>query len=371
MAAKSLLVAGSIVLMAATQASAQDTRAELMADQQAQKAEALVPEVPPTGDRTLRRIQRFFNPTPPAIVPTFGGVRGGSGPALGAAFIAPVARGRLTTRAAWSLKNTRRVGATLQVPAEVFGAGLTFDGYWEDAPRTQWFGQGMQSDTRERYGLTTRTVTAEAELPSWGPLRVTGGIGYLDADAISLGTSSWIDTTIAAAVDTRTSPGYTRRGALYSVAYSYSSAQSGGYFGFDRVTVDLRQFVPLLHENWVLAAQARADFTDDAEGTPFFLLPHLGGGSSLRGYSRYRYIDRQAVLLRGELRWMASQAVDVAAFVDAGGVAPTVDRLRARDFARGWGVGTRFHGNRFTAVRIDVARGSEGWHLHFSQDVSF
>ena len=172
-------------------------------------------------------------------------------------------------------------------------------------------------------------------------------------------------------MDTRTSPGYTRRGALYAVSYTYSSAETGGYSSFDRVRVDLRQFVPLFNETWVLAVQARADMTADADDTPFFLLPEVGGDSSLRGYSRYRFVDRQALLLRGELRWMASQALDLALFIDEGAVAPTIRRFRIGDFARGWGAGARFHGNRFTAIRIEMARGSEGWHLHVGQDVSF
>jgi hypothetical protein len=370
MSFKTLVAAASILIVAAASA-AQETRTALVAETQAAKAQTATPERPAAGDRLVRRLQNIFNPTPPAIVPTFGGVRGGSGPAFGAAFLTPVGRSRLTIRGAWSTKNTKRIGVSFQMPAEVLGTGLTLDGWWEDAPRTQWFGLGMQSGSRQRYGLTTRALTADADLPHWGPLVLSGGLGYLNVDATPVGSSTWVETNLRAAVDTRTSPGYTRRGGLYSISYGYSAAETGGYSGFDRVTIDLRQFVPLLHENWVLAGQVRAELTADAHDTPFFLLPHLGGGSSLRGYSRYRFIDRQALLLRGELRWMASQALDLAVFIDEGTVAPTVERLRRSQFARGWGVGGRFHGNRFTALRIELARGPEGWHLHVGQDVSF
>jgi hypothetical protein len=352
-------------------AAGQDTRASGVAAQQEQRAEALTPERPPTGDRVVRRLQKIFKPTPPAIVPTFGGVRGGSGPAFGAAFLAPLGRSLVTTRAAWSTKNTKRVGASLSMPAEVLGIGLTLGGWWEDAPHTEWFGMGMQSSSQEEYGLTTRALTTEADLPHWGPLVVAGGVGFFQFDATSVGESSWIETTVAAAVDTRTSPGYTRRGALYSISYAYSAPDTGGYSGFNRITVDLRQFVPLLHEHWVLAGQARMEMTDGADAAPFFLLPSLGGGSSLRGYSRYRFVDQQAVLLRGELRWMASEALDLALFVDGGTVAATVKQLRVADFARGVGIGSRFHASRFTVFRVEVARGSEGWHLHVGQDVTF
>jgi hypothetical protein len=32
-----------------------------------------------------------------------------------------------------------------------------------------------------------------------------------------------------------------------------------------------------------------------------------------------------------------------------------------RDFVSAWGIGARFHGPTFTVLRLELARGREGW----------
>ena len=59
--------------------------------------------------------------------------------------------------------------------------------------------------------------------------------------------------------------------------------------------------------------------------------PSLGSGSTLRGYSSWRFRDRHAVLLSGEWRWIPSRlALDMALFYDAGMVAPRLDAITLR-----------------------------------------
>ena len=50
-------------------------------------------------------------------------------------------------------------------------------------------------------------------------------------------------------------------------------------------------------------------------------MPELGGSHTLRGYSSWRFRDRNRLLLTGEYRWTAGPFVDMALFVDAGKVA--------------------------------------------------
>jgi outer membrane protein assembly factor BamA len=248
---------------------------------------------------------------------------------------------------------------------------LALDAAAERAPHTEWFGMGRQSASREEYALTTRSAGARVDLPLPAHINLAGRVAYLDTDASILGSSSWVELAGTAAFDTRTSPGYTRSGTLLSVTIAHLAAGSERFGDFERITLDARQFVPLLHEHWVLAFQARGDFTVDAASAPFFLLPYLGGGSSLRGYSEYRFTDRHSVITRGELRWIAGRTIDVAAFVDQGIIAPEARLLRLADYARGWGLGVRFHGYKSTALRLDVAHSDEGWHLHVGRNVAF
>src|SRR3978361_273403 len=96
----------------------------------------------------------------------------------------------------------------------------------------------------------------------------------------------------SAAFDSRTSPGYTDVGGLYRVAFHHYS-HGGSTFDFARTEIDLRQFIPVLHHNWVIALQARADLTHvgDGQQIPFFMLPAIGGRDTLPGFEDYRFTD--------------------------------------------------------------------------------
>src|SRR4029077_1539783 len=94
--------------------------------------------------------------------------------------------------------------------------------------------------------------------------------------------------------------------------------RSGGVNSFRRVDAEVDQFVPLLRENWVIALRAAASTTDTPAGhyVPYYLMPDLGGSHSLRGYSSWRFRDRNRLVLSGEYRWTAGPFVDMALFVD-------------------------------------------------------
>ena len=54
---------------------------------------------------------------------------------------------------------------------------------------------------------------------------------------------------------------------------------------------------------------------------PYFLLPSLGSGSTLRGYSSWRFRDRHSLLMSGEFRWIPNRlGLDMAMFYDTGKV---------------------------------------------------
>ena len=42
-----------------------------------------------------------------------------------------------------------------------------------------------------------------------------------------------------------------------------------------------------------------------------------------------------------------------------------------KHFITNWGVGARFHGPLTTPLRIEIAKGAEGWHLVFSSSAAF
>ena len=111
---------------------------------------------------------------------------------------------------------------------------------------------------------------------------------------------------------------------------------------------------------------------DDADTVPYFLLPALGSGSTLRAYPSWRFRDRHSLLMSGEWRWIVNRTLlDMALFYDAGKVAPRREELNFKALKQDVGIGLRFHGPLTTPLRIDVARGSEGINLVFSGAAAF
>jgi len=105
---------------------------------------------------------------------------------------------------------------------------------------------------------------------------------------------------------------------------------------------------------------------------PYFLLPSLGSGSTLRAYTSWRFRDRHSMLFSGEWRWIPNRlGLDMALFYDAGMVANQLEGLSAGQFITDFGVGFRFHSPVTTPLRIELAKGREGMNLVFAGSASF
>ena len=128
-------------------------------------------------------------------------------------------------------------------------------------------------------------------------------------------------------------------------------------FSFNQWNVDLRQFIPFVHDTHTLALRAWASSSDplDGDSVPFYLQPTLGGSRSLRGYRTFRFRDRSALLFQGEYRWRINEFVTGALFYDTGAVAPELGDIGRLE--RDYGFGLRAGSRSAVAVRMDVAFG--------------
>ena len=146
---------------------------------------------------------------------------------------------------------------------------------------------------------------------------------------------------------------------------------TGGTFGFARTEVV--QHLPILRETWVVSLRARTEsVVRKSDVVPYFLMPYLGSGDTLRGYPTGRFRDRHTLLLGSELRWFPNRRwLDLALFFDAGKVAPQRSLLTLDDMKTDYGIGVRFHTPATTALRLDVAKGREGWRLVVATSPSF
>src|SRR5262249_30176687 len=196
---------------------------------------------------------------------------------------------------------------------------------------------------------------------------------YTPATLPGLGAEvTYLHTQGTVGLDWRTSPGYTRRGA-YIGAGIHDFKDNDDQFGFQMAEYQGIAHIPILREAWALSFHARVQtaFDKDGQDTPFFMLPALGGGSSLRGYPSWRWRDKNSLLLQGEWRIMVNRYLDTAFFYDAGKVAARTSDLDLNHLHTDFGFGVRSHGPTATPLRVELAHGKEGLSFIFASSASF
>jgi len=371
------------LLLMAVPAAAQETREELLAALQAEKAARLAPETPDPIERRLMQIDGALQLLSGRVYPFFGSAFEGGGLAIGPGYRGTFRdTGKFDVHAGWTLKNYKTVDTMLTLPAFADGrisVGLRANK--TDAPEVAFYGTGNDSSgvrSEFAYGVTTIGVTTRVQAARY--FSVGAGLDSIQTEASLPGTTATraIDPTyrrtrLFAEVDTRTSPGYARRGGLYRVEWSDYSQTNGSGYSFQRTDAEVRQFFPVLRENWVIALRALASTTTTSAGqeVPHFLLPELGGSRWLRGYPTWRFRDRNRLLLSGEYRWTAGRFVDMALFLDSGRVAARTEDLDSRGFKKTYGIGMTVHTLTSTVTRIELARTAEGTSVLLSFSPSF
>jgi outer membrane protein assembly factor BamA len=238
----------------------------------------------------------------------------------------------------------------------------------------QAYGGGDLTIRPARWLLFTAAVALEdytIKDPTGDFIPVEGIFAPGDAPGVGV-DPTFIHTSIAAGVDSRPAADYARRGTLLQITHHHYADRDEAY-SFSRLDTEAVQHIPILRENWVLSLHGRLESTvgDDSQ-VPYFLLPSLGSGSTLRGYSSWRFRDRHAVLTSADWRWILNRmALDLAVFADAGMVAPRFDALTTSKFVSDFGVGVRFHAPARTPLRVEFAHSSEGLRVVFSASAAF
>jgi outer membrane protein assembly factor BamA len=184
--------------------------------------------------------------------------------------------------------------------------------------------------------------------------------------------TTYLHTQATVGIDSRKNSGYARRGGFYGVT-GHDYTDNDDAFGFRQVDYEAIQHFPILRDTWVLSLHALAKTTwgKTDEKVPFFMLPSLGSGSTLRGYSTFRFRDKHSLLLQGEWRVIANRFMESAVFLDAGKVTDRTSDLNLKELKTDYGFGMRFHAPWMTVLRVDVARSSEGTRLVFAASPVF
>lgn len=366
------------VLASALPAIAQETRADVIAEEQAEKATRLRPYEPSRAQRLITRGLRGFTAPPPGFYPTFGSIYSGGGFALGPGYRRYYGdRSTLDARGLYSIRSYKLAELGTNSPGHAGGrVDLYARAGWLDATQVSFYGLGPDSskDNRTSFRLRERSAIGGIRTRPLPWLVFGAAVSFEDFTTSTLGPAAdptYVHSTASAGIDWRPSAGYARRGGLYALEY-HNYADSRDTFSFDRIDAEVVQHIPILRENWVLSFRGAVQTTLDAGDIPYFMLPSLGSGSTLRGYGSWRFRDRHSELFSVEWRWIPNRlGLDMAIFYDAGKVASRREDLDFDGLKSDVGIGARFHGPAATPFRVELARGSEGLRLVFSGGPAF
>lgn len=142
-------------------------------------------------------------------------------------------------------------------------------------------------------------------------------------------------------------------GSYHTLEVSLSSKWLGSDYNFSRYTLDLRKYISLKSRH-VLAVQSM--FSVTAGNSPFRMLPSVG--STLRGYSSVRYIDRNLAAFRLEYRAAPLFGrFGIAIFAGAGDVFEKPSDLSIKHVKYTFGLGIRYLYSRSEKINIRLDYG--------------
>jgi hypothetical protein len=400
---RSLLTAGLILALGAAPARAQETqegtRAGTIAQQQAEKAKTLHPPVESEAERIISRLQNAFMEGQINWHPFFQSAYAGGGFTLGAGYARHVSSyNTIDFRGSITFSGYKRVEAEFRAPRLFDRRGVfSLIGGWREATQVAFHGIGNDTieDARVNYSFEQPYLTADldfrptrrylvfhagAEYTTWDQGPASGGQYpsieqfYTPATLQGMGASpTYLHTSGGLGLDwRRPGAGYARSGGLLEViGHDYSDSDDD--FGFQQVDYDIVQHLPLFRNMWVLSLHGRVEtsWAKDGQTTPFFMLPALGGGSSLRGFASWRFRDNHSLLMQAEWRVLANNFLDMAVFYDTGKVASRTKDLDLDDLKSNYGLGFRLHSFLATPIRIELAKSDEGLAIVFSSKAAF
>ncbi len=398
----SFLLGTFLVVSLATSAVAQEpettTRTSLIEEAQAEKAATLQPYEPGRAEKYLGFAQNYLAGGQHHWHPFFTSAYAGGGFTVGAGYLQHLGSySVLDVRGSLTPSGYKRVEAEFTAPSMVFGRrmSLSLIGGWREATQVGFFGTGSETakDSRVNYGFkqpygsasieafperSLLVLRAGFEASQWEQTPGSGSVRsietvYTPESLPGLGAkTTYLHSQATVGIDWRQSPGYARRGGFYGVTF-HDFADPDNAHGFKQVDYEAIQHIPLLREAWVLSFRGAVETTiaKSNEQIPFFMLPALGGGSNLRGFSSWRFRDRNSLLLQGEWRIIVNRFVDMAVFFDAGKVTQDRSDLNLDGLKADGGLGFRLHGPLATPLRIEFAKSHEGLVIVFASSAVF
>ena len=157
--------------------------------------------------------------------------------------------------------------------------------------------------------------------------------------------------------DSRDNPYAPYKGWYAELQTTFFLQELGSEYGFQRVLLDARRYVPLGGKpNHLLAFQTIWNFSIGPK-VPFREMGRLGSPVIMRGYFNGRFKDRHMAEAQAEYRFPIWKLISGAAFIAGGRVAAQPGDLWQGKFHYSYGLGPRITVNKKQRVslRLDVA----------------
>lgn len=402
------LVAALLLAFAAlpSRVEAQQTRAELLERQRAEKAQTLEPYKPSKLEKLVKdaeegKLRRLISPHNGFFAEygyTYKPV--GSGIGFGGGFRHDLfqRRARIELEAGASFRKYQLLRADFSLPRLVNERlELGVEATYKRHPQEDFYGPGPASieDDRVNFLYKANDLQARAVVTPRPWLHLGTRVGRL-APSVGDGTDTRFPTLAArfddraapgllaqpdfgygegfAVVDFRDEPGNARAGGHYVVTWRKYADRDFDRYSFRSLDLLAQHFVPVFDKKRVFAFQAGVVATSAGSGqeVPFYMQPTLGGSRTLRSVRDYRFRDTHAMWMNAEYRWEAFGLLDMALFTDWGKVAPRASDLDLSDLKHAYGLGFRFNTAQAVFLRIDLATGGgEGMQLFFKFSKAF
>lgn len=276
--------------------------------------------------------------------------------------------------------------------ARAFGrTRLLLEGSYQWRPQENFYGLGHNSLKSQRTDFALRQTWTglryEAIPVGW----VTAGVEYKAAWLTALpGTNHAISAPDVYFPDL---PGYGTQTRLQSVgAYLTLNAirkdyQLGGavhlgasyqhgigkdnrlrYFSYE---IQTEGRLPIASNRSAIVGQANIEFSrrsPNSDPIPFYLLPHIGGSSTFRGFRLDRFYGMNLFLLSLEYRYRLHPNIEAIPFFDEGQIFDQTSDLSWLNWHRNYGLAFRYRAGakNSTVVRLEFGHSNEGFQFHLS-----
>jgi outer membrane protein insertion porin family len=176
-------------------------------------------------------------------------------------------------------------------------------------------------------------------------------------------------------LDRRDHKGQPSRGSLLDLAVTYNHGTGrSAALKFTKIRADISQYLNLWRKR-LLALRVHLESTDILKGdrhAPFYLLSPLGGIDDLRGFSRNRYIDNDAITVSLEYRYPVWRKIDGFVFLDEGRpFCDITEDLAFEKWQYSFGGGLRVWDSDGLMLKTLVARSREETRFYFEMGAAW